>query len=63
MSEDTVDELPTIPSVSTYEYSAQCSPEVLHSPNIELLVQLLQDHPDYIGFQDKIALLAESGQD
>ena len=43
--------------------SAQCSLEVLHSPNIELLVQLLQDHPDYIGFQDKIALLAESGQD
>ena len=71
ISKDTVDELPTTPSVddlqdtpsaSAYEYSNRCSFKPLHSPKIELLMKMLQKNADYVGFRDKTELLSESGR-
>ena len=53
----------THPSVSSYEYSTQCSFKALHSPNIGQLVMMLKQHRDYVGFRDKIDLLSEMGKD
>ena len=64
MSADTSVTTPNTPSIerSVYEYSTGCSFKVLNSPNIELLIQMLQKHQDYVGFKDKIALLSDEGK-
>ena len=61
MSDDT---LATPPNErSAYEYSIRCSFQALHSPNIKFLVQILQMHQDYAGFNDKIKLLSEDNRE
>ena len=48
---------------SAYEYSLDCSFQALHSPDIGLLVEMLQKHYDYMGFRDKICLLSDKCKD
>ena len=40
-----------------------CNFQALRSPNIDILVQMLQDHPDYIGFRDKIHHFSSVGRE
>ena len=47
---------------NAHEYSVHYSFKALHLPNIEILVRILQEHQDYGGFLNKIALLLERGQ-
>ena len=54
---------PSIQNQCPYGYDSQCSFQALHSPNIATLLGKLQKHHDYIGFQDKIGLLSEIGQE
>ena len=65
MSVDATDPPHDLPSGerSAYEYSVECSFQALHSPNIELVVQMLQKHQDYVGFFDKIELLSDEGKE
>ena len=48
---------------SAYEYSIDCSFQALHSPDIGLLVEMLQKHHDFVGFSDKILLLSNEGRE
>ena len=56
-------DVPPSVSRSAHDYSTRCSFLALHSPNIELIVRMLQNHRDYVGFEDKIALLSASCRD
>ena len=48
---------------SAYEYSMGCDFQALRSPNIGLLAQMLRDHPDYVGFCDKIDRFSSVGRE
>ena len=51
------------PEHSAYEYSIRCNFQALHTPDITLLVQMLQEHPDYLGFCDKINHFSSVGRE
>ena len=51
------------PERSAYKYSIRCNFQVLHTPYIALLVQMLQEHPDYLGFRDKIDHFSSVGRE
>lgn len=64
MSADESDPPQNLPSSehSAYEYSLDCSFQALHSPNIDLLVQMLQKDKDCIRFRNKIEILSDEGR-
>jgi len=48
---------------SAYECCLDCYFQALHSLNIDVLVQMLQKHQDYMGFIVKIELLSDEGKE
>ena len=61
---DASDAPPDLPSIerTAYEYCVGCSFQALYSPDIELLVKMLQMHDDFVGFRDKIDNLSDIGR-